>query len=214
MAGARGRVTAAHDGGGDAAGELVVRSSCTRRRVRGGAVERAGRGPWRARGDRAAGGARLRAGAARVPAAGRGRGAGRSAPVGGRARDDRGGMRGAGGGAARRGARPIRVRAAVGVDGAAARREPPRPRRDSGDHPHLRHDLGAAPGGADVREPPVERARLGGGAGRGSTRALAVRAAAVARGRPVDPAALGDLRDHGGGARALRDGPRAARAAR
>ena len=44
--------------------------------------------------------------------------------------------------------------------------------------------------------------------------ALAVRAAAVARRRAVDPAALGDLRDERGRPRALRDRPRAARAAR
>ena len=47
---------------------------------------------------------------------------------------------------------------------------------------------------ADLRQLAVERARLGGRARRRPGRALAVHAAARARRRPVDPAALGDLR--------------------
>ena len=74
--------------------------------------------------------------------------------------------------------------------------------------PHLGHHRRAAAGGADLRQLPVERARLGRGARPRSARALAVRAAALARRRAVDTGALGDLRDDGGRARALRDRPR------
>ena len=53
-----------------------------------------------------------------------------------------------------------------------------------------------AAGAADLREPAVERARLGGRARARSRRALAVRAAPVARRRPFDPGPLRHLRHH------------------
>ena len=61
-------------------------------------------------------------------------------------------------------------------------------------------------GRADLRQLAVERARLGRRARPRSRRALAVHAAAVARRRPVDPAAQRDLRDDGRRARRLRRG--------
>ena len=54
--------------------------------------------------------------------------------------------------------------------------------------PHLRHERRAEAGGADLRQPPVERARLGRRARPRPQRALAVRAAALPRRRPLDPA--------------------------
>ncbi len=49
-----------------------------------------------------------------------------------------------------------------------ARERAPRPRRGRRRDPHLRHDRGAAAGGADLRQPAMERDRRGGRAGIGS----------------------------------------------
>ncbi len=78
-----------------------------------------------------------------------------------------------------------------------------RPRRGGRGDPHLGHHVGAEAGGVDVRQLPLERTRLGGGAGTRPARAVAVQPAALARRRAVDPAAQRDLRHDGGGARAL-----------
>ena len=87
-------------------------------------------------------------------------------------------------------ARRARSRSRCGAarDRAAARAGAPRPRRDGGRDPHLGHHLGAAAGRADLRQPALERARLGRRARPRPAGALAVRAAALARRRPVDPA--------------------------
>ena len=82
--------------------------------------------------------------------------------------------------------------------------ESARSRRGLRGDPHLRHHLGAAADRADLRQLPVERARLGCRARRRPARALAVRAAALPRGRPVDPRAQRDLCHHRGRPRALR----------
>ena len=69
-------------------------------------------------------------------------------------------------------------------------------RRDG--HVHLRHDLGAQAGLSDASQLGGQRDRLGAGARTRSERALAVRDAARARRRPLDPAALDAVRDHRG----------------
>ncbi len=90
----------------------------------------------------------------------------------------------------------------------------PRPRRhDLGApplvDPHLRHDRCPAPGRADAT------ATSSGAPSARQSRSASIRGSAgcarlplVARRRPLDPAPLGDLRDHGGRPRALRDRPR------
>ena len=150
-------------------------------------------------------GPRVRAGSARLPAARRDRGAGRPALL---ARAERALHRRAGGdGAAVRATPPA---AALGAhrDVRARRDGARRPRHDldatavvihtSG------HDLVAQAGRADLRQPAVERARLGRRARPATRRALAVRAAAGARRRPLDPVRSRHLRDHRDRARALR----------
>ena len=106
-----------------------------------------------------AGRARLRPGAARLPAAGGGRGARRPAPVGARARARR----------ARRADGHRRAAAPDAGDGGAALASRARARRGRARDPHLGHDRRAASRRADLRQPAVERARLGRRA-RGSTR--------------------------------------------
>ena len=145
---------------------------------------RAASRPGAARRDRAAAGLAFAAGAARLPAARRGRGAGRPAPRGGRARAR------SRTGAARRG-RASRCAASAGA---------PAPRGGAGRattstrRAVVIHTSGttSAPtaGRADLRQPPVERARLGRRARPRPERALAVRAAALPRRRPLDPRAL------------------------
>ena len=130
----------------------------------------------------------VRRGAARLHAPRRGRGAGRPAPVRGRAR-----ARAVEGCARRR--RRAAASGARGPPARAARTATPRPRRDRDRRAHLRHDVRAPAGRADVRQLAVERARLGRRARPRSRRALAVHAAAVARRRAVDPPAQRDLRD-------------------
>ncbi len=184
----------------DTRGGLVLRPAARRCAVRRGRADRARGRARRARGDRAPRRARVRAGAARMPAARRGRSTCRPAPRAGRARADRGGRRRARRAAAGGGARA----------GETSRGRHARARRRRRRDPHVGHDISATAGRADLRQLPVERARLGRRAGSRSQRALAVRAAAVACRRAVDPAALGDLRNDRRGARALRGGPRAA----
>ena len=102
--------------------------------------------------------------------------------------------------------------------GAGRRHRPPagdpRPRRAGGRRPHLRHERRAEAGRADLRQLAVERARLGDRARARPERALAVRAAALARRRPVDPRAQRDLRHDGDRPRALRRPSASCRAAR
>ena len=111
-----------------------------------------GAGPGDARRDRAAGRPRLRAGAARLPAARRGRRAGRPAPRAGRAR------------ARSPTARAVRVQEPLARTAREAVRRSAR-RHDldatAADRPHLRHDRRAEAGRADLRQLPLERARLG-----------------------------------------------------
>ena len=206
MARARRRVAAAQHGDRDADGELDLRRAATRA-ARAGAAELAARG--------------VRTAATRVAIAlppgldfaqalhaclllGRRRGARRPAPRRGRARADRG-----------RGAR-VAVEEPLGERG-PARASVRRARRRAHDldasalvDPHLRHDLGAAAGRADATATCCgARSARPSRSGVDPRRALAVRAAALARRRPLDPAALGDLRDDRGRPRALRDRPRA-----
>ena len=173
-----------------------------------GRAGRARRRPRRPRRDRAAAGTRLRPGAARVPAAGRRRRARRPAsraPPSGRRIAD--------------GAAVLRRRAAAG----AGRRRPRRraasavPARHDLDatargRPHLRHDRRAATG--ELTYGNLLWSALGSAVALASTREerwLCTLPLSHVGGL-VDPAALGDLRDDRGRARALRDRPRAARA--
>ena len=122
-------------------------------RPRAGAAELAARGavPGERVAIALAPGLGFAPGAPRLPAAGRRGRAGRPAPVGRRAGADRGG-------------RERARRSAAGGAGAERRgfgRSPPRSRRDRDDRAHLGHHLGAAAGGAELREHPLERARLG-----------------------------------------------------
>ncbi len=159
-----------------------------RRRARAGGARRRARGSaWR---SRCPAGLELRAGAARLPAARRGRRAGRPAPGGRRARARRRRRRGARRRAARR-----RRRSATALTSA---------RRPGGVH-----DLDATAvvihtSGTTAAPRPVELtygnllwSALGSAVALGldPRGALAVRAAALARRRPLDPGALGDLRD-------------------
>ena len=183
--------------------ELLAAARCGARRARR-ARRRPGASASRSRCRRAS----LRPGAARLPAARRGRGAGRPAPVAGRAR-------------------------ALIADGAACCvDEPLRPARRATRRARRRstraHDLDATAvvihtSGTTSAPRPVELtygnflwSALGSAVALGldpRERWLCA-LPLVARRRPVDPAALGDLRHHRGRARALRHRPRAARAAR
>ena len=158
----------------DAREALVLRRAAARAPARAPArLRRAARAPGRAWRSRFRPVGRVRAGAARVPAARRGRGAARPASRAGRARRDRRRLPGA---ACKepleRGPQGARGRRCGAHDLDAAPRDP-----------HLRHDGRAAAGRADLRELALERARLGRRARPERRRALAVRAAAVARRR-------------------------------
>ena len=182
-------------GAADARGEPPTAQLYAAARLGAAELERRRSSARDRRRDRPARGPGLRAGAARLPALGaRGRpidlrlaGDGRvsrscGSRVGSRSR--RPGLRGA----------PQAERCAPAGRPAERRHRRdgtrrPRPRRDGDGDPHLRDDLRAPGGRADLRQPPVERPRLGRGARGSRRRALAVRAAAVARRRSVDPAA-------------------------
>ena len=194
MVGPRGCGAARAHGAADAAGGLVLRPAARRRALRGGRVGRAWRRPRSSRRDRLASRTRLRPGAARLPAARGGRRACRPASLPGRTRSDRRRRRGA-----RRGAIGRGTRAGHGPRGVHARSRGHR----CGD-PHVRHQRLATADRVDLRQLPVERPRLSRRPRPGSRGALAVRAAAVARRRALDHAALGDLRDHRRRARAFR----------
>ena len=86
----------------------------------------------------------------------------------------------------------------------------PRPRRDRAGDAHLGHQRRAEGGRAHLRQPAVERPRLGRGARSSRRGALAVRDAALAHGRPLDPGAQLDLRHHRRAPRGLRARRRAA----
>ena len=162
------------------------------------APERASRSPCRR--------ARLRAGAARVPAARRGRGARRPAalrpPSGARSSP-----------AARSSSRsPSRGSGAASRAGSRPPRSAP-PRHDLDATAVVIHTSGTQRRAAGRSSSPTAtccgaRSARPSRSGCDRRRALAVRAAAVARRRALDPAALGDLRDHRGRARALRGRPR------
>ena len=168
---------------------------CERGRGRAGRARREARA---ARRDRSAAGARLRAGAPRLPAARCGRGADRPQADGGRARaDHRRRRRARRGAASRRGADRARRRSLRHARGTTWRRTAV-VIHTSGTTSATQADR------AHLRQLPLERARLGRRARSRSARALAVRAAARPRRRPLDPAALDDLRHDRGAPRALR----------
>ena len=154
------------------------------------------RAPWRCGRDRAPGRSRVRGRGPRPDEARCGRAPDQPRPATGRARGaacaDPAGPGPLGG------ARPWGRRGGPAAARRARSRRPLLPDSDQ------RHVGAGAPRRPDVRESPVERGRVGVQPRRRPRRPLALLPAAASRRRPLDPDAVGDLRDRRGRPRRLR----------